>query len=51
VAFVSVCSLYANAASDFAAWRSDVNPNQDQMDKIESELMQVNQHLKDMIRR
>lgn len=25
VAFVAVCSLYANFASDFAAWRADSN--------------------------
>jgi hypothetical protein len=25
VAFVAVCSLYANVASDFAAWRADRN--------------------------
>jgi len=25
IAFVSACSLYANAASDFAAWRADRN--------------------------
>lgn len=25
VAFVSVCSLYANIASDFASWRADRN--------------------------
>lgn len=35
VAFVSVCSLYANLASDVAAWRSDVNP---QLDRIEERL-------------
>lgn len=26
VAFVSLCSIYANIASDFAAWRADSNP-------------------------
>lgn len=41
VAFVSVCSLYANAASDTAAWRSDVNPNQEQLDRIEKKLKEV----------
>lgn len=35
VAFVSVCSLYANVASDLSAWRSDVNP---QLDRIEQRL-------------
>lgn len=25
VAFVAICSLYANAAADFASWRSDQN--------------------------
>lgn len=35
VAFVAVCSLYANVASDVAAWRSDVNP---QLSRIEEKL-------------
>jgi hypothetical protein len=35
VAFVSVCSLYANVASDVASWRSDVNP---QLEAIEAKL-------------
>ena len=38
VAFVSVCSLYANVASDFAAWRSDVNPHEEQIVRIEEML-------------
>ena len=39
VAFVSVCSLYANVASDFAAWRADKNPEMvealQRLDKLE----------------
>ena len=38
VSFVSVCSLYANIASDVAAWRSDVNPDKEQLDRIEQKL-------------
>ena len=38
VAFVAICSLYANLASDFAAWRSDVNPHADQLNRIEKKL-------------
>ena len=38
VAFVAVCSLYANVASDVAAWRSDVNP---QLDRIEEKLDEI----------
>ena len=42
VAFVALCSLYANIASDFAAWRSDVNPDQEaileRLDRIERRL-------------
>jgi hypothetical protein len=38
VAFVSVCSLYANVASDVAAWRSDVNPDKEQLNRIEEKL-------------
>lgn len=38
VAFVAVCSLYANVASDVAAWRSDVNP---QLDRIERRLVLI----------
>jgi hypothetical protein len=35
VAFVAVCSLYANVASDVAAWRSDVDP---QLGRVERKL-------------
>lgn len=38
VAFVAICSLYANVASDVAAWRSDVNP---QLDRIEDTLAKI----------
>jgi hypothetical protein len=48
IAFVAICSLYANAASDTAAWRSDVNPNQEQLDRIEEKLDAVlRDHLRD----
>lgn len=42
VAFVAACSLYANVASDVAAWRSDVNP---QLDRIEERLALIEQAL------
>jgi hypothetical protein len=42
VAFVSICSLYANVASDIASWRSDVNP---QLDKIEERLSRIEKKL------
>lgn len=42
VAFVSVCSLYANVASDVAAWRADVNP---QLDRIEKRLSLIEEAL------
>jgi hypothetical protein len=39
VAFVSVCSLYANFASDFAAWRADENKEiLGRLDRIEKML-------------
>ncbi len=38
VSFVALCSLYANLASDYAAWRSDVNPDEEQMERIERKL-------------
>lgn len=38
VRFVSFISLYANWASDMAAWRADVNPSQEQLDRIEAKL-------------
>lgn len=42
VAFVSACSLYANSASDFAAWRADRNREiLDRLDKIEAKLEQL----------
>lgn len=44
VAFVSICSLYANVASDVAAWRSDVNP---QLERIEQKLDQLLERLAD----
>lgn len=44
VAFVAACSLYANVASDIAAWRSDVNP---QLDRIEERLGEIEKLLKD----
>lgn len=43
VAFVAVCSLYANVASDVAAWRSDVNP---QLDRIEERIGQIEDALR-----
>lgn len=44
VAFVAICSLYANLASDFAAWRADVPTNQEQLDRIEQKLDHVIKH-------
>jgi hypothetical protein len=38
VAFVAACSLYANAASDVASWRSDTNPQREQLNRIERKL-------------
>lgn len=38
VAFVAVCSLYANLASDFAAWRADDNP---QLEHINDKLTEI----------
>lgn len=38
VAFVAACSLYANIASDFAAWRADRNPA---LDRIEERLDRI----------
>jgi hypothetical protein len=39
VAFVAVCSLYANVASDFAAWRADRNLKiERRLDDIERKL-------------
>jgi hypothetical protein len=39
VAFVSVCSLYANVASDFAAWRADRNPKLERkLDALEEKI-------------
>jgi hypothetical protein len=39
VAFVAVCSLYANVASDFAAWRADRNLKiERRLDEIERKL-------------
>jgi len=45
VTFVSLCSLYANVASDFAAWRSDVNPHQEQLNRIEEKLNKILENL------
>jgi hypothetical protein len=45
VAFVAVCSLYANAASDLAAWRSDVDPNTDRLERIERRLSRIERNL------
>lgn len=42
VAFVSICSLYANLASDFAAWRADDNP---QFEYIEDLLEEISAKL------
>lgn len=44
VAFVAACSLYANVASDVAAWRSDVNP---QLDAIEERLIRIERLLEE----
>lgn len=46
VAFVAVCSLYANVASDVASWRSDVNP---QLDTIQRLLEDQNEKLDKLI--
>jgi hypothetical protein len=42
VAFVAVCSLYANVASDVAAWRSDVDP---QLARVERKLDELIERL------
>jgi hypothetical protein len=42
VAFVALCSLYANAASDFAAYRADSNKAiDDRLDRIEALLQEL----------
>ena len=41
VAFIAACSIYANFASHVAAWRSDANPNQEQLDRLERKLDEV----------
>jgi hypothetical protein len=38
VPFISGASIYANFASHIAAYRSDANPNQEQLDRIEAKL-------------
>ncbi len=38
VTFVALASLYANVASDYASWRSDVNPDADLMQRLEKKL-------------
>lgn len=43
VAFVSVCSLYANAASDWAAYRADQNRDLlERLTRIEELLLRLN---------
>ena len=39
VTFVALCSLYANVASDFAAWRADDNPQFDRIEKLLNEIL------------
>jgi hypothetical protein len=41
VSFISGASIYANFASHIAAWRSDVNPHQEQLDRIEGMLKEL----------
>jgi hypothetical protein len=42
VAFVSLCSLYANAASDFASYRADDNKEVlERLDRIEEMLTKL----------
>lgn len=48
VAFVAVASLYANIASDFAAWRADDNPA---FERIEERLEHVEELLRELLRR
>lgn len=38
VAFVSLLSLWALAETAFSAWRSDENPDQERLERIESKL-------------
>ena len=38
VTFVAICSLYANLASDFAAWRADDNPQLERIERLLNEL-------------
>ena len=49
VAFISLASIYANFASHLAAWRSDVNPDEEQLDRIENELMDVHRKLNQLL--
>lgn len=41
VPFISASSIYANFASHVAAWRSDANPNAEQLNRIESMLKEI----------
>jgi hypothetical protein len=41
LAFISACSIYANFTGHLAAWRSDANPNQAQLDRIEAMLNEL----------
>lgn len=43
VAFVAVCSLYANAASDWAAYRADDNPALARIEEKIDRLLEANQ--------
>lgn len=44
VAFVSLCSLYANFATDFAAWRADSNRGlYEKLDAIQKLLEELNE--------
>lgn len=40
VAFVAACSLYANAASDFAAYRADIEPRLDRIERAVNDILE-----------
>lgn len=49
VAFVALCSLYANAASDYAAYRADSNPRLERIEesicRMEEAVARIEAHL------
>lgn len=48
VSFISTASVYANFASHVAAWRADVPPSQEQLDRIESMLSELLRRMDDV---